>query len=178
MIIKRIYAKRNLKNVVAFLDRMDDYALATEKQTGFKAEALIAQAALETGWGRYILSKNGESSNNLFNIKKGSSWNGPVMTKRVHEFINGKKVWVYDPFRKYTNFGNCFYDYCQLISSLPRYRNAYDNRGDVRQYVEAMARAGYATDPRYAQKILKIIDKYIGIELVDIEEPNDVIGIQ
>lgn len=160
--MKKIYAKKRLRNVMKFLDDMDDYAIKIEEETGFKAEALLSQVALETGWGRYILSKNGVSSNNLFNIKQGS-WTGEVMTKRVHEYIKGKKVWVYDPFRKYANYGESFRDYCRLISVLTRYKKAYECRANAKQYIEAIAEAGYATDPNYAKKILKIIDKYIGV---------------
>lgn len=177
---KKIYPKTNLKDVVNALNVLIDPALEIEEKEGFQAEALIAQACLETGWLKHIISIKDEntgkviSSNNLFNIKAGLNWKGEKICKQVLEYNKkGEKYLEESCFRKYKDYKESFEDYVNLIKNNKRYEKAYQSRFDVPTYLKELQKAGYATDPDYANKILKIIRKYIGVELVDVEEKKE-----
>jgi flagellar protein FlgJ len=117
----------------------------------------VAQAALETGWGKSIIhNSDGTSSHNLFNIKADRSWNGPVATARTLEYEQGAAVKVAAGFRSYTSFADSFRDYLHFLRSNPRYGEALQNTHDPVAYAQSLQAAGYATDPRYADKIMTI----------------------
>jgi flagellar protein FlgJ len=122
-----------------------------------KPEVLIAQAALETGWGRHVVSQNGGSSHNLFNIKAGGDWSGPTVSVTTLEYREGVAVRETARFRAYASEAESFADYLQLIEQSPRYALAVEKAGDGEQYLRELQRAGYATDPRYADKVLAIL---------------------
>ena len=169
---KKLYAKKQLANVIKFIKDVGDHAIRSEEKYGILAEVLVAQAALETGWGSAVLRDNKGSSNNLFNIKKGSKWEGAVIIKTVHEYSNGKKYYTTSPFRRYKNYEESFNDYCELISKLKIYKEAYNNRKDPKKYLEGIHKGGYATDPKYVSKILAILKKYVGAD-VDVNGRTD-----
>jgi flagellar protein FlgJ len=118
-------------------------------------EVVIAQAALETGWGQKIIKTNsGESSNNLFNIKADSRWAGEKTHKETLEFENGAMVKKREPFRVYDSIGQSVDDYLNLLTKSERYQGALENSTNVEHFLHKLQSAGYATDPDYAKKII------------------------
>ena len=118
-------------------------------------EVVIAQAALETGWGQKIIkTDSGESSNNLFNIKAGSRWDGEKTHKETLEFENGAMVKKREPFRVYESIGQSVNDYLDLLTNSERYQGALEKSENVEQFLHSLQGAGYATDPNYAKKIM------------------------
>lgn len=129
---------------------------------GLDPKLLVAQAALETGWGKFVVkSASGESSHNLFNIKANGSVNESVDVQTT-EFIANTPIKVNAAFRKYESAAHSFRDYVSLIKGSARYQDAVDQAANPERYVRALHKAGYATDPEYGHKILKI---YHGNEL-------------
>lgn len=126
-------------------------------ELGVDPRLLVAQAALETGWGKSIIrNSDGTSSHNLFNIKADRSWKGPVATARTLEYENGAAVKVGAGFRSYASYADSFRDYLHFLRSNPRYGEALQNTHDPAAYAQSLQAAGYATDPRYADKIMAI----------------------
>ena len=126
---------------------------------GVDPKLLIAQAALETGWGKKIIHHtDGRSSHNLFNIKAGRIWEGDRVNVGTLEYLDGVAVKKQADFRAYDNYRQSFDDYVALLQQ-PRYRQALDKAGDPRAYLEALQQAGYATDPDYADKILSLYQR-------------------
>ena len=118
-------------------------------------EVVIAQAALETGWGQKIIkTDSGESSNNLFNIKADSRWDGEQTHKETLEFENGAMVKKREPFRVYESLSESVNDYLKLLTGSERYQGALEKSTDVEQFLHNLQSAGYATDPNYAKKIM------------------------
>ncbi|TWX73203.1 flagellar assembly peptidoglycan hydrolase FlgJ [Colwellia sp. C1TZA3] len=118
-------------------------------------EVVIAQAALETGWGQKIIKTDaGESSNNLFNIKADSRWPGEKTHKETLEFEDGAMVKKREPFRVYESIGQSVDDYLNLLTKSERYQGALENSTNVEQFLHNLQSAGYATDPNYAKKIM------------------------
>ncbi len=125
---------------------------------GVSAELLVAQAALETGWGKHTMAHaDGRLAYNLFGIKAGADWHGDIVSKPTHEFRDGVMSTEVAQFRAYTSAEESLNDYVQFIQSNKRYENALHHDGDDSFYLKEIHRAGYATDPRYADKILSIM---------------------
>ena len=119
---------------------------------------ILAQSALETGWGRHVIhDSNGTYSFNLFGIKADNSWHGKVVMAKTTEFIAGKPVTKYERFRAYDSFEDSMLDYAKHISLEPRYAAAYRQRMEPEKYFAGLQLAGYATDPNYANKINRIL---------------------
>ncbi len=126
---------------------------------GVTPVALVAQAALETNWGRNIpRSAHGTSSNNLFGIKAGAGWSGPSVGSATQEYIDGMPTATRAQFRAYGSCGQCLHDYATLLSGDPRYRAALGTGNDVGAFAAALQRGGYATDPNYARKLTAVAD--------------------
>lgn len=141
-----------------FVSMLQPYAdkAAAELNTG--AEVLLAQAALETGWGKHVIhTSRGENSFNLFNIKAGSGWAGATVKVSTLEYENGLPVQQRAEFRRYNSYEESFADYINLLRNNPRYEKVLQAGEDTAGYAEALQRAGYATDPRYADKIKNIL---------------------
>ena len=127
-------------------------------------EVVIAQAALETGWGQKIIKTNtGESSNNLFNIKADSRWTGEKVHKETLEFEDGAMVKKREPFRVYESIGQSVNDYLNLLTKSERYQGALEKSTDVEQFLHNLQSAGYATDPNYAKKIMGTLRTVTGL---------------
>ena len=125
---------------------------------GVDHRVLIAQSALETGWGQSILSDHaGRSSHNLFNIKAGSYWEGGTVGVTTLEFSNGIPRQQRARFRAYGSFAESFADYIALLKSQPRYAAALANADDPARFMRSLQQAGYATDPGYARKVLELL---------------------
>lgn len=135
-------------------------AVKVQMGYGIPAAAMIAQAALETGWGKYVLS----GSNNLFNIK-GEGPNGHV-TVDAWEVVDGKNTSYPSDFRAYHSYEESFADYADMISSMERYAPAMAAKNDPEEYIRRIAAGGYATDPDYSSKIISTMRANNLVELV------------
>ena len=139
-----------------FVASIWDQAQAAAQELGVDARALVAQAALETGWGRRQIQRDGGgSANNLFGIK-ASGWSGERATTRTHEYVDGQRRTETAQFRAYATPAESFADYVRMLKNNPRYQKALQAGGDVRRFAQALQSAGYATDPAYAAKITAI----------------------
>lgn len=130
---------------------------------GLDPKILMAQAALETGWGKFVAKDaDGTSSNNLFNIKTGANKEYDSVKIKTTEYIADTPIKMNASFRKYPSVEHSFNDYVSLIKGSDRYQGALENAGNPERYVTELNKAGYATDPNYGTKILSI---YHGDEL-------------
>ena len=137
-----------------FITSLLPHAERAARALGVDPHALIAQAALETGWGKSLPSSaDGNSSFNLFGIKAGASWNGATVASRTLEFDSGVAVTKQEKFRAYDSAADSFNDYAALIGRTPRYAAARNTGSDVHAFAQALQAGGYATDPNYAQKL-------------------------
>lgn len=139
-----------------FAQTLLPYAKEAAKLIGLDPLLLVAQAMLETGWGQFIAKDiNGNTSNNLFNIKANAE-NAQSVTVKTTEFINNIPKKTTASFKQYASMEQSLHDYIALIKDDPRYEVALLNTNDPEHYVNALQAAGYATDPNYAKKILSI----------------------
>ena len=121
-------------------------------------EGILAQVALETGWGAHVPKRgDGNSSFNLFGIKAGSSWTGDTVAKTTLEFEAGLPRMEVHKFRAYDNLARGFEDYSRLLSTSPRYEAVKNHGDDVDGFASALQSSGYATDPAYAEKIRSVL---------------------
>ena len=140
-----------------FISRLRPHAEASARELGVDPNALLAQAALETGWGRSVpCNANGECSFNLFGIKAGSQWSGATVNVPTLEFEEGVAVRKVERFRAYDSPADSFRDYAALIRDSSRYANARGAGDNVEAFAAALQQGGYATDPHYAQKIAAV----------------------
>ncbi len=138
-----------------FVTALTKPAQKVQQKLGVPFEVVIAQAALETGWGKKIIKdNNGNSSNNLFNIKADSRWAGEKVTKDTLEFEQGNMVKKSAPFRMYESLNESVNDYVNFLSTNDRYQGALDKSNNVEHFLQGLQQAGYATDPQYANKIM------------------------
>ncbi|MEJ8674684.1 glycoside hydrolase family 73 protein [Chromobacterium amazonense] len=142
----------------AFLDEMRPYAQAAAAKLGVAPDIVLAQAALESGWGRKPLTlADGGNSHNLFGIKADSRWRGGVAAALTTEFVGGQKQSRVESFRAYPNYQAAFDDYASLLASNPRYHAALGVGGDAQAFAKALASGGYASDPGYAGKLAGLV---------------------
>jgi flagellar protein FlgJ len=140
-----------------FVARMRPHALAAERDTGIPAHFMVAQAALETGWGRAEPRfADGRSSFNLFGIKAGRGWKGSTVEASTLEYADGQPQRQTERFRAYGSYAEAFADYGRLLNETPRYSAAAASR-DGAGFARALQSAGYATDPQYAAKLERIM---------------------
>lgn len=159
--------QKAMSNAQSFVAEHQDAARAVEAQTGIPAGFLIAQAAHESGWGRRdIRHADGSPSHNLFGIKAGPGWNGPVAEVTTTEYVNGRAMKVKAKFRAYASAQESFADYARLMKNNPRYERvmASASTGDARQWASGLQRAGYATDPAYADKLTRVINTTLKLQ--------------
>lgn len=140
-----------------FVSRVWPHAVKAGEELGVPPRMLVAQAALETGWGRHMpRHADGSSSQNLFGIKAGSHWHGGRTQQSTTEFVDGVARRESADFRTYDAIADSFSDYVRLLKSSPRYVEALNCGGDGLRFAHALQRAGYATDPDYAAKLTAI----------------------
>ena len=124
---------------------------------GVSAEVLAAHAALESGWGsKPIRRDDGSSRHNLFGLKAGASWQGDVAEVLTTEYTQGRPEKRREGFRSYSNAQEAFGDFAQLLISNPRYRDALQTGSNVQAYAQALQKGGYASDPAYADKLVRV----------------------
>lgn len=142
----------------AFVEKVWPQAVEASRATGIPARFLVAQAALETGWGKFELKNaDGTPSHNLFNIKAGKSWSGDTVSTATTEYVNGAATRENARFRAYGSYADSFRDYANLIRNNPRYA-AVVGQSDATAFARGLQAAGYATDPQYADKLARIIN--------------------
>lgn len=142
----------------SFIDKMRPHAEQASRSTGIPAHLIMGQAALESGWGkREIRRADGSDSHNLFGIKAGKDWNGRVAEVTTTEYHNGVASKQVERFRAYDSYVEGFQDYAKLLSDNPRYEAVLQQSGDAKGFAQALQQAGYATDPRYADKLAGVI---------------------
>jgi len=147
-------------HVEAFQTRLQADADLASQMTGIPAKFMLAQAALETGWGKKeIRARDGSSAHNLFGIKAGSNWTGKVVEANTIEYVNGVPQRRVEKFRAYSSYAEAFRDYVNMLRSNPRYEKVLANAQDAHGFAYGLQRAGYATDPHYAEKLSRIISQ-------------------
>lgn len=140
-----------------FVEAIMPHAKEAGEKLGVNPKILVAQAALETGWGKHVIhNTRGENSHNLFNIKADSRWDGDSVQVRTLEYRNGLPKPEVAAFRRYESYGQSFADYVNFLQSNPRYHEALQKASDPLEYIQGLQDAGYATDPAYAKKISNI----------------------
>jgi flagellar protein FlgJ len=142
-----------------FLAQLSLPAKLASQQSGVPHHLILAQAALESGWGqRQIRRENGEPSFNIFGVKASGSWKGPTTEITTTEYENGEAKKVKAKFRVYSSYLEALSDYVGLISRNPRYA-AVTAAATAEQGAQALQNAGYATDPNYARKLTSMIQQ-------------------
>jgi len=145
-----------------FVNRLLPLARPAADRLGVDPEALIAQSALETGWGEKVIRhRDGSSSHNLFGIKADSSWSGDRVAVSTLEYREGVARQERASFRAYASFEESFNDYVQFLHDNPRYAEALDASHDNEAFMQQLQQAGYATDPLYAEKVGRVLNSPI-----------------
>ena len=158
-----------------FVQQHSAAAREAEASTGIPAAFMVAQAAHETGWGRKeIRHGDGSPAHNLFGIKAGGNWTGPVAEVVTTEYVGGKAQKVVAQFRAYASYAESFADYARLMKDSPRYqaavKGAAGEGGGVASaakaavFAQGLQRAGYATDPAYADKLTRVINTTLRLQ--------------
>jgi len=155
----------------SFVSQIWHHAQQAAHELGVNVRALIAQAALETGWGKHGIKRDGGGdAHNLFGIK-ATGWKGEHAHIQTHEYRNGERRNERADFRAYSSMGESFADYVKMLKQNPRYQKALQTGDNVHGFANALQKAGYATDPDYAKKISaiangpvlkRVLDKMVG----------------
>jgi flagellar protein FlgJ len=144
-------------------------AKKAEGASGIPASFMVAQAAHETGWGKKaIRMADGSNSFNLFGIKAGAGWKGATTEVVTTEYVNGEPRKLSQRFRAYSSYDESFADYARLMQTSPRYQNVMSDlvahAGDAQHFAMGLQRAGYATDPAYADKLSRVINTTLRLQ--------------
>lgn len=152
-------ATPKIESPESFVSTLWSSAETAAQALGLPTEALLAQAALETGWGSHMIATaNGNSSHNLFGIKADQRWAGERIRNETLEYQDDVAVRRREYFRSYDSFEASFQDYVAFLKQNPRYGEALNSTQDTAAYFQALQDAGYATDPKYAEKILRVME--------------------
>ncbi len=153
------------KGAAGFVQQHSDAAAKAEAATGIPAAFMVAQAAHETGWGRKeIRHADGSPAHNLFGIKAGGSWTGPVAEVTTTEYIGGVARKVTAKFRAYSSYAESFADYAKLMKDSPRYAPVVAQGSSASGFAQGLQKAGYATDPAYADKLTRVINTTLRLQ--------------
>jgi flagellar protein FlgJ len=148
-----------------FVRKHAEAAEAAEKATGIPSEHILGQAALESGWGKKEpRMADGTSSHNLFGIKAGANWTGKVAEVTTTEYIGGVARKVTAKFRAYDSYEDSFKDHARLLSQSPRYAQTVAQADTAKGFAQGLQKAGYATDPAYADKLTKVINTTLRLQ--------------
>jgi flagellar protein FlgJ len=144
----------------AFLQAIAPYAEQTGARLGVAPEIVAAHAALESGWGKKPLrDADGGDTHNLFGLKAGAAWQGGVADALTTEYDAAGPTTKVERFRSYADPAGAFDDYAQLLLDNPRYHSALNAGSDARAFAQGLARGGYATDPAYADKLVRLAQR-------------------
>jgi flagellar protein FlgJ len=140
-----------------FVDRVWPHAVEAAKTLGVPPHFLVAHSALESGWGKSeIRREDGSPSYNVFGIKAGGGWQGPVAEVTTTEYVDGASRTMREKFRVYGSYDEAFRDYAGLLAGNSRFAGVLGQRDGLR-FARSLQQAGYATDPGYADKLDRII---------------------
>jgi len=149
-----------IKSPEEFINKLWPQAQQAAQELGVDAKVLLAQSALETGWGKHVMqNRAGESSHNLFGIKASHGWEGKTVSVQTVEYENGIASKRQATFRAYDSFEESFNDYVQFLKQNPRYQQALETVDSNEGFIKGLQKAGYATDPAYAKKIISILGR-------------------
>jgi len=152
-------------NPEEFVNALWPHAQEAAAELGVDPKLLLAQAALETGWGKTMAARgDGEHSHNLFGIKADRHWTGQHVATRTLEYVDGVAVRERAAFRAYDDYAESFRDYVNFLKTNPRYAAALEHTDSPRQFMASLQKAGYATDPEYARKVLSIYEEHRAFE--------------
>ncbi|RZI84927.1 MAG: flagellar assembly peptidoglycan hydrolase FlgJ [Rubrivivax sp.] len=158
-------SNRKLSNSEQFVLKHQAAAKAAEASTGIPANNILGQAALESGWGKHEpRMADGTSSRNLFGIKAGAGWTGKVAQVTTTEYSNGVARKVTAKFRAYDSYEDAFKDHAKLLSQSPRYSQTVAQADTAQGFARGLQKAGYATDPAYADKLTKVINTTLRLQ--------------
>jgi len=156
---------RKLSASEQFVRKHKAAAQAAEQATGISSSNILGQAALESGWGKHeIRMKDGTPSHNLFGIKATADWKGKVAEVTTTEYIGGVPRRVTAKFRAYESYEEAFKDHARLLSQSPRYSQTVAAADTARGYAQGLQKAGYATDPAYADKLTRVINTTLRLQ--------------
>ena len=142
-----------------FVAILKPHAEKAAAELNVSPDVLIAQVALETGWGKHVIhTQQGDNSFNLFNIKASGGWQGEKINVSTLEYKGGVAAQEKADFRQYKSYADSFSDYVHLLKNNPRYEKALSVSSDSSAYAEQLEAAGYATDPQYAEKIKRLLN--------------------
>ena len=144
----------------AFIQELWPHAEKSAKELGVSADVLIAQAALETGWGRKMIhDPQGGNAFNLFGIKANRHWQGEHINVATIEYRDGIAQREHASFRSYASLSESMDDYVAFLQQNPRYQQALEKADNAQDFLLELQQAGYATDPAYAEKINDIMNR-------------------
>ncbi|MGS0824756.1 flagellar assembly peptidoglycan hydrolase FlgJ [Shewanella sp. 0m-8] len=151
-------SQANFTSQQEFVSRLYPHAEKAAKELGTTPEILIAQSALETGWGqKMVKGQQGQQSNNLFNIKADSRWQGEHASVNTLEYEQGIAVKQRANFRVYEDIGQSFNDFVAFVGNGERYQDALKQAANPQAFIRSLQDAGYATDPKYADKVIQVM---------------------
>ena len=157
-----MHGKGESPKVDAFVEKMAAPAQAASAATGIPARFIVGQAALETGWGKgEIKNADGSPSHNVFGIKATSDWTGKTVATVTTEYIHGVAHKVVEKFRSYSSYAEAMTDYASMLRDNPRYASVLSTSHDAASFAHGMQKAGYATDPHYAKKLISIMKQMV-----------------
>jgi peptidoglycan hydrolase FlgJ len=141
-----------------FVFMIKPHAQQAAKALNIDPDVLVAQVALETGWGKHVIhNKEGKNTFNLFNIKANKDWEGEKVSVPTVEYDNGIAKKENADFRQYQSYAESFSDYVNLIKNNPRYESVLAAKNNAIAYADSLSKTGYATDPEYAEKIKRLL---------------------
>lgn len=133
-------------------------SLKTAQNLGVKPEFILGHAALESGWGKSIPKfENGDSSYNIFSVKASRDWVGKTIDVTTTEYVDGKPIKMVEKFKAYASYKEAFADYENLLKATPRYKNVVNSESS-QEFASGLQKAGYATDPKYTEKLNQVIN--------------------
>ncbi|MGN6231379.1 MAG: flagellar assembly peptidoglycan hydrolase FlgJ [Trinickia sp.] len=157
-----LHGKGESAKVDAFVEKLAAPAQAASAATGIPARFIVGQAALESGWGKgEIKNADGSSSHNVFGIKATPDWTGKTVAAVTTEYVNGKARKVVQKFRAYGSYAEAMTDYASMLRDNPRYASVLSTSHDAASFAHGMQKAGYATDPHYAKKLISIMKQMV-----------------
>ena len=157
-----LHGKGESAKVDAFVEKLAAPAQAASAATGIPARFIVGQAALESGWGKgEIKNADGSSSHNVFGIKATPDWTGKTVSAVTTEYVNGKARKVVQKFRAYGSYAEAMTDYASMLRDNPRYASVLSTSHDAASFAHGMQKAGYATDPHYAKKLISIMKQMV-----------------
>lgn len=158
--VTKSYGDQHMQKIAEWTATMLDAAEESAKEIGCSPEAIVAQAALETGWGRSAIGFN------IFGIKANGGWTGKKQLVTTREVLNGQSVMMQDWFRDYDNFADSFADHFQFLKENTRYADVFDPNDSMSdaEYFRRLAADGYATDPNYASSLVEMLGSVKSLE--------------